>query len=183
MGPNGKVGDGRTKSVYSSMMEYSGIRIDEINLLLTIIIWNECGILAIQLQEDLQLTFVSEHNKQIMREQTLFWGVYWAQWGPKNIGEADDSKKRPRLKMLTRISTTIVRIKTRRERYPIINHNSAQIKSRGWLIWGCTINEENLRWMRYCFQTSGLINRYNKKKKLDKPPRDGLLSGCGCVKR
>ena len=35
------------------MMEYSGIRIDEINLLLTTIIWNECGILAIQLQEDL----------------------------------------------------------------------------------------------------------------------------------
>ena len=36
-----------------SMVEYSGIRIDKINLLLTIIIWNECGILPIQLQEDL----------------------------------------------------------------------------------------------------------------------------------
>ena len=36
-----------------SMVEYSGIRIDKINLLLTIIIWNECDILPIQLQEDL----------------------------------------------------------------------------------------------------------------------------------
>ena len=37
----------------SSMVEYSGIRINKINLLLTIIVWNKCGILAIQLQEDL----------------------------------------------------------------------------------------------------------------------------------
>ena len=35
------------------MAEHCGIRIDEINLLFTIIVWNKCCVLGLQLQQNL----------------------------------------------------------------------------------------------------------------------------------
>ena len=39
------------------MVERSGIRIDEINLLLAIIVWNKCQVFAIQLHQNLKYLF------------------------------------------------------------------------------------------------------------------------------
>ena len=42
------------------MVEHGGIRIDEINLLFTIIVWNNCCVSGIQLQQNLMI--VSNEN-------------------------------------------------------------------------------------------------------------------------
>ena len=57
--------------VYSLMMEYSGIRIDEINLRLTIIVWNKSCVSSIHLQQNLIIIWkwkttlvLAQHNSK-----------------------------------------------------------------------------------------------------------------------